>query len=175
MVTYTAPAPGSTTDTNTVAGKVTDVGGVASLVGQVDSGQSFAVTVDAAGNFSFATSLLLNGTDDGPHTVHLIATDKAGNVSGTFDDSFVLDTTPVLADPNLAAAVRFDPRAPLGSEDYQDGPAGPDDPVRRQQHGHQPGRPAVRHQPAIVQPPAERLVAPRPHHGPESPLRVDAV
>jgi RHS repeat-associated protein len=108
VVTYTAPASGSTTDTNpTVSGKVTDaLSGVASLVGHVDTGATFPVTFDAAGNFSFTTALALDGTADGSHTVHLVATDKAGNVSGSFDDTFVLDTTSVIADPSLAAAIR---------------------------------------------------------------------
>ena len=96
MVTYTGPASGSTTDTNpTVAGQVSDsLSGVASLVGQVDAGPTFPVAVDAAGGFSFATSLSLDGTADGTHTVHVVATDKAGNVSASYDDTFVLDTTP---------------------------------------------------------------------------------
>ena len=109
VVTYTSPVPGAATDTNpAVSGKVTDaVSGVALLVGQIDTGPTFPVAFDSAGNFSFTTALPLNGTADGAHTVHLVATDKAGNVSRSYDDTFVLDTTPVLADPNLAAAVRL--------------------------------------------------------------------
>lgn len=108
VVTYTSPAAGAVTDTTTrITGLVTDnVSGVESLVGQIDTGSTFPVTVSAGGKFSFPSALPLDGSADGPHTVHLIATDLAGNVSGSFDLTFVLDTTPVLTDPALAGAVR---------------------------------------------------------------------
>ena len=91
-----------------MTGRVSDaLTGVASLLGQVDAGPMLPLAVDAQGNFNFATGLPTDETADGTHTVHLIATDKVGNVSASYDDTFVLDTTSVMADPNLAAAVRF--------------------------------------------------------------------
>ncbi len=96
VVAYTAPAYGLETRTNvTVSGLVTDnLSGVASLQGEIDSGPTFPVAFSPSGAFSFATALPLDGTADGPHTVHLVATDNAGNVSVRYDDVFVLDTTP---------------------------------------------------------------------------------
>ena len=86
--------------------------GVAALVGQIDTGPTFPVAVDAAGSFSFATSLPLDGSADGTHTVHLVATDKAGNVSASYDDAFVLDTAPpavTYTGPAAGAATRTNP------------------------------------------------------------------
>jgi hypothetical protein len=90
------PAPGPATRTNvTVAGQVTDnLGGVAALEEQVDAGPFAPVSFDPSGNFSFATSLALDGSADGSHTVRLRATDGAGNVSGLTDVDFTLDTRP---------------------------------------------------------------------------------
>ncbi len=94
-IAYTSPAPGSFTRTNpTVAGQVTSVKGLASLQGQVNAGPTFPVSFNASGDFSFVTGLPLDGTADGSHTIHLVATDKVGNISDTYDDTFVLDTTP---------------------------------------------------------------------------------
>src|SRR5207237_8313915 len=50
------------------------------------------LAVDASGNFSFATTLPLDGTADGTHTVHLRATDNAGNVSEISSFIFTLAT-----------------------------------------------------------------------------------
>src|SRR5206468_3138961 len=93
-VIVTAPAPGLPGRTNiTVVGRTSDnLSGVAALVAQVDSGPTIAVTFDASGGYRFATTLPGDGTADGVHTVHLQATDRAGNVSQPFDFSFTLDT-----------------------------------------------------------------------------------
>ncbi len=64
------------------------------------------MAVDAQGHFSIDTGLPTDETADGSHTVHLVATDQAGNVSSPYDLTFVLDTRPALANPNLEAAVR---------------------------------------------------------------------
>ena len=73
---------------------------------QVDSGASVPVTFDPAGNFSFTTGLPLTGQADGNHTVHLQATDRAGNVSGVADVAFTLTTTtPGLVAPPLDPTV----------------------------------------------------------------------
>jgi hypothetical protein len=96
VVTIASPVPGSLTNHNaTVAGRVTDnLSGVASLQAQVDSGSFANVSFDASGNYSFATSLATDGSADGTHTINLRATDRAGNVSGLFTTSFILDTQP---------------------------------------------------------------------------------
>ena len=87
-----------------------DGSGVAALQAQVDSGTSVPVTFDPAGHFSFTTGLPLTGEADGNHTVHLQATDRAGNVSGVSDLAFTLTTTtpgPVAppVDPTVATTV----------------------------------------------------------------------
>ena len=109
VVTYTSPAPNQVLNTDpTISGQVTDavLSTVAVLAGQIDAGPMFTVAVlDAVGNFSFPAGLPLDGSADGLHTVHLWATDQPGNVSGAYDISFVLDTTPVPMDPYLAQAV----------------------------------------------------------------------
>ena len=94
-VVIASPSSGLTTNTNvTITGQVTDDGsGVATLQAQVDSGASVPVTFDPAGNFSFTTGLPLTGEADGNHTVHLQATDRAGNISGVSDLTFTLTTT----------------------------------------------------------------------------------
>ena len=95
MVVVNSPAPGLVTNDNViVSGQVTDLNGVSDLQAQIDSGLFFNVTFDAAGNFSFSTTLLLDGSDDGIHTVGIVATDTAGNeIQVPVETSFTLDTT----------------------------------------------------------------------------------
>jgi hypothetical protein len=94
MITVTSPAPGLATNSNaTVTGQVTDdLSGVASLQAAVDGGSYSNVSFDSGGNFSFTTALKTDGSADGTHTVHLRATDGAGNASAVADVSFTLDT-----------------------------------------------------------------------------------
>jgi hypothetical protein len=94
-ITISSPVSGLITNTNvTIMGLVTDDrSGVASLQAAVDAGSFTAISFDASGNFSFATALALNGSADGNHTVHLQATDKAGNVTAS-NFSFSLDSVP---------------------------------------------------------------------------------
>ena len=84
-VTINSPAAGLVTNENvSVTGVVADnLSGVASLSADVDNGTAVAVSFDASGHFTFTTSLPLDGTKDGLHTVYLIAQDNAGNVSTT--------------------------------------------------------------------------------------------
>ena len=93
-IDVTSPAPDIVTDQNvTVTGKLSDArSGVDALQMQIDAGSFSSATVDANGNFSITTSLLLDGTADGQHTVHLRASDEAGNTSGLTDLSFTLRT-----------------------------------------------------------------------------------
>src|SRR5207253_50751 len=90
------PAPGLLTNHNvSVTGQVTDnFSGVATLQEAVDAGPFTNVSFDATGKFSFTTTLAVDGSADGSHTVQFQATDKAGNVSNFTDVSFTLDTTP---------------------------------------------------------------------------------
>jgi hypothetical protein len=92
-ITVTSPAPGSPTSTNiTVTGQVADtLSTVASLQAQVDSGPFTDVAVGPGGAFRFTTTLALDGSADGSHTVHLHAADAVGNTSTT-EVAFTLDT-----------------------------------------------------------------------------------
>ena len=80
-------------DNASLGGLVTDnLSGIASLQGQFDDGLMFDVAMDANGHFNIATSFATDGTADGSHVLHLIATDYSGNVSASYDYSFTLDT-----------------------------------------------------------------------------------
>jgi hypothetical protein len=94
-VIIASPGSGPLTNHNvTVTGQVTDAtSGVAALTAQVDGGAAAPVTVGAAGAFSFTTSLPLDGSQDGAHTIYLVGTDVAGNAASG-DLSFTLDTIP---------------------------------------------------------------------------------
>jgi hypothetical protein len=78
-----SPASGLTTANNiTIVGQVSGNGSnVELLQAQVDSGTPTLVSFDATGNFQFTTTLPLDGTADGNHTVVFRATDSAGDVS----------------------------------------------------------------------------------------------
>jgi hypothetical protein len=107
-VTIVSPASGTFTNQNeTITGHVADVtSGVASLVAAVDAGTFSPVTIDGAGDFSFTTAIALNGTIDGPHTVHFKATDKASNTSSPTSLTFTLDTqSPVINVTSPAAGL----------------------------------------------------------------------
>jgi RHS repeat-associated protein len=95
-VLVTEPASGLVTNVNVrVSGHVSDdLSGVASLEWAVDTGAHAGVPVNGSGDFSFSTALRLDGSGDGPHLVHLVATDRVGNVSPVQDIAFTLDTIP---------------------------------------------------------------------------------
>nr|WP_161501232.1 Ig-like domain-containing protein [Rhodopirellula sp. SM50] len=77
----------------TVTGRVLDnLSGVATLEVQLDNGAFGPLSFDADGNFSYQTTLPLDGTGDGVHALKLRATDYAGNTSGIKQLDFVLDT-----------------------------------------------------------------------------------
>jgi len=115
VVTVTQPTGSPLTNQNlTVAGVTTgNLSGVQILKGQVDGGSFFQVPFDAAGNFSLATTLPLDGSADGPHTLQFRATDKAGNVSGLTPVTFTLDTTPPLVSFDLDPSTDS---APVGDQ-----------------------------------------------------------
>ena len=93
-IMVTSPAAGATVSASPcVTGTVTDaLSGVASLQELVDSGAFATLPVGASGSFSFATGLATDGSANGPHTVTLKATDRAGNVASTQVD-FTLSTS----------------------------------------------------------------------------------
>lgn len=95
MLTIATPTSGLRTNNNfAVSGNVADLGsGIASAVTSLDSGLLNSLPLDASGNYSFLTTLKLDGNDDGQHTLHIRATDNADN-SSTSDLAFTLDTQP---------------------------------------------------------------------------------
>jgi hypothetical protein len=94
-VTITSAIPSLAINTNlTVTGQVTEFsGGVATLQASVDAGPPVGVAVDAAGNFTFSTSLPLDGSADGVHSIVFEAKDKAGHIVDA-PVSFMLLTRP---------------------------------------------------------------------------------
>ena len=84
---------------DTVAGQLTDPNGIAALTGTLDTGaaSSLAASLQPNGSFTLTPAMIVQlaggATADGLHTLHLAATDKAGNTSA-FDLSFTLRTTP---------------------------------------------------------------------------------
>ena len=85
---------GIVTKTNlTLTGQVLDnLSGVAALQAKLDTGAFAPITVSPTGTFSLPTTLALNGTADGAHTLTFQATDNQNNVS-TVLFGFTLDTT----------------------------------------------------------------------------------
>src|SRR5262249_21397686 len=84
----------------TVSGRVTDdLSGVALLEARTDAGPFAAVAVAADGTFNFDTTLPLDGSADGAHTVRLRAADKAGNVTPEQAVTFPLKTVFTPDDP----------------------------------------------------------------------------
>lgn len=78
----------------TVTGTATDAdSSVASLTVSLDGGTPTNVPIQSGGQFSKLISLPHDGSADGVHKIHLVATDPAGNVA-TRDVSFTLDTIP---------------------------------------------------------------------------------
>jgi hypothetical protein len=107
IISITSPAQNATEGGNfTLRGQVTDgTSGVALLSAALDSASPAPLSVDSQGHFSLPTSLALDGTVDGPHVVHLRATDAAGNVS-TSDFDFTLQTTkPVITFTGAASGL----------------------------------------------------------------------
>lgn len=105
-VAITAPADGLLTAGNvSVTGLASDVGvGLQTARARIGQGEFFAVAFDGAGNFSFPTAFPVDGSSDGPHTVEVQVTDRAGNVSDLASVSMTLDTTAPDATLSLAEA-----------------------------------------------------------------------
>ena len=84
---------GTVTKTNiTLTGQVLDnLSGVAVLQAKLDNGAFAPVTVSPTGTFSLPSTLALDGTADGAHTLTFQATDNQNNLS-TVMFTFTLDT-----------------------------------------------------------------------------------
>src|SRR5262249_54577573 len=102
-----SPTMPVTTDTNlAISGQATDErSGLARVQEQLDGGTFAVVPFDASGNFSFTTTLALDGTEDGSHTVQVRATDNAGNLSALAVYTFTLNTQP--GGTPLVEGIRF--------------------------------------------------------------------
>lgn len=105
---------GTVTKTNlTLTGQVLDnLSGVAALQAKLDNGAFAPVTVSPTGTFSLPTTLALDGTGDGLHTVTFQATDLQNNLS-TLLFTFTLDTiapTITLTNPLDNATLTVDSR-----------------------------------------------------------------
>ncbi len=99
-VTITSPPSGQVGSNNiTVQGIATDdKSGVRTVDAQVDGGAFVPVAFSASGNFSFTTSLALDGSATGQHTVTIRVKDKGGNTA-TASVGFTLDQAPIVSDP----------------------------------------------------------------------------
>lgn len=102
-VFVTSHAPGLSTDQNLVlAGHAVDnLSGLQTLTARLDAGAPQALTVGPLGQFSFATTLPLDGTATGPHTVTFEALDVAGNARSL---AFAFTLTAPPAPPPAAAS-----------------------------------------------------------------------
>ncbi|MDG0865163.1 choice-of-anchor D domain-containing protein, partial [Pelomonas aquatica] len=85
--------PAATHTNPVISGQVIDnLSGVAGAQISVDGGAPQSLTLDANGSFSFSPGFALDGSADGGHTLAIVATDKAGNVSAPTTISLTLDT-----------------------------------------------------------------------------------
>jgi hypothetical protein len=82
-----------TRDDPTITGRVVTNFGVASLQASLDGGAPVAVAVDGDGTFALPTTLPLDGSADGAHTLSFVATDSDG-LQGAQAFSFALATRP---------------------------------------------------------------------------------
>jgi RHS repeat-associated protein len=74
---------------------IDDLSGVAALQVRVDGGSFSDVAFDSAGRFHYVTTLPLDGTADGKHTLDVRALDRAGNVAAVQELTFTLQTAVV--------------------------------------------------------------------------------
>ena len=98
------PTPAAVNTNLTLAGQILDnISGVAAAGYSLDGGAAAAITLDAQGRFAITTALALDGSADGPHTLSIVATDRAGNATPAFTRRFTLDTVaPALTITSLA-------------------------------------------------------------------------
>ena len=93
-ITVSSPTSGESETRNfVVSGQVSDASpGPTSLSVSVDGGATMPVTLLSDGSFAYATTLKLDGSNDGPNSISLIATDQAGNTSAPTVLPFTLET-----------------------------------------------------------------------------------
>ncbi len=108
-----APSPGTLVRSEvTITGTATDAQtGVASLVVSIDGGPGLSVAYNPSGSFSYTTTLPLDGSADGSHTLAFKATDAAGN-STVADVTFKLATQSpslTLTGPSSGSAFNTNP------------------------------------------------------------------
>lgn len=86
-----SPGDGGTFNTNpTITVSATDNIGSGFATAQVDGGTVYSIPFAAGSPFTFTTQFLLDGTDNGDHTVTFIALDAAGNQSDPVTFHFTL-------------------------------------------------------------------------------------
>src|SRR5262249_31144563 len=95
-IDFSSPNNGLVTQNNiTVTGQLN--GGQyqpPSLTVRLDNAPSAPLSYDGFGNFSVTTTLPLDGTRDGTHTLHFYASDDLGDPPGSATFTFTLDTVP---------------------------------------------------------------------------------
>ncbi|MGE0642375.1 MAG: Ig-like domain-containing protein [Nitrospira sp.] len=85
--------PAATNANITVNGQVLDnLSGVASVQYKIDSGALQTLALGTDGSFTLTTTFTTDGTADGVHTITIIASDAAGNISTGVTRSVTLDT-----------------------------------------------------------------------------------
>jgi len=100
----------------TLTGQILDnLSGVAGAQYRIDDGSLIALSLDAQGRFSITTSFVLDGTQDGAHTIDIVAFDAAGNATSGFSRSLLLDTrSPVITLESLAEGDDLDAASRIG-------------------------------------------------------------
>ncbi len=105
-VIFISPMPGVLTNRNiTITGRLNGtLASVRTLQAQPDTGTMVNVPFDqTTGNFQYTTTLAVDGTADGSHTVHFTFTDQSGTISRPFDFMLQLSATPPVAHITPAA------------------------------------------------------------------------
>ncbi|MCC7082795.1 MAG: phosphatase PAP2 family protein, partial [Burkholderiales bacterium] len=105
----TAALPSVSSGDVSLGGQILDnLSGVASAQFRIDDASPAALPFDAEGRFSLATAFVLDGSDDGAHTITIVALDAAGNRAERAL-SFVLDTrAPAIDLATLAEGASID-------------------------------------------------------------------
>ena len=99
------------TNTNiTLNGQIIDnLSGVANAQFKIDSGALQNLVLGSQGQFAIATGFVLDGTQDGTHTITILAKDAANNSAPTFTRTVTLDTRlPILTLNSIADNAAID-------------------------------------------------------------------
>lgn len=100
VVTVLSPKGGAAQRTNfLVTGRVVDgLSDLSAIEVRLDDGAPFFVSANSRGEFSATTTLALDGSEDGEHTISVRAADAAGNQSGWVEVRVRLDTAAPLVE-----------------------------------------------------------------------------